>query len=124
MRIKELLEGKQFKDLDWITVGQDDKRELNYDLAEDLVFFMNNDDDTYRRHTYPSIINCLKHTESKKKSSPAIFEKAVQESYKSYLKKFPLRELPTDIEEKLCKETCEKIHEEVCQHISDGKYKD
>lgn len=124
MRIKDLLEGKQFNDLDWITIGKDNQRELNYDLAEDLAFFMNNDDDVYRRHTYPSIVKCINQSKLKAKTTPSLFEKAVQESYKSYLKKFPLRELPSNIDEKICKETCEKIHEEVCQHISDGKYKD
>ena len=124
MRIKDLLEGKQFNDLEWVTTTDNNKREPNFDVADDLVYFMNNDDDVYRRHTYPSIVKCVNYTKSKSKSSPSLFEKAVQESYKSYLKKFPLRELPPTIDEKLCKETCEKMHEEVCQHISDGKYKD
>ena len=123
MRIKDLLEGKQFNDLDWIR-KDGDKSELNFDLAEDLAFYMNNDDDVYRRHTYPGIVQCLHSSKAKKKSSPQIFEKAVRESYKNYLKKFPLRELPHEIDDEVCKETCEKIHEEVCQHISDGKYKD
>jgi len=124
MRIKDLLEGTQFKQDDWVSVNDDKSREPNFDIAEDLAFFMNNDDDTYRRHTYPGIVKCIKHQELKKKLSPAIFEKAVRESYKNYIKKFPIRELPTEIDDKICKETCDKLHEEISQHISDGKYKD
>lgn len=122
MRISELLEGKQFKDSDWIT-NNGDKREVNYNLAEDLIFFMNNDDDTYRKHVYPSIVRCIENFNAKK-SSPSIFKNAVDESYKNYLKKYPIRELPDNLDEEVCKEACEKMHEEVCQHIKDGKYKD
>jgi prolyl oligopeptidase PreP (S9A serine peptidase family) len=122
MRIQDLLEGQNFDDLKWVEI-KGDKREPNFDVADDLMFFMNNDDDTYRRHTYPSIVKCINFRESKKKTSPDIFKAAVEESYKNYLKKFPLRELPSSIDEKLCKETCDKLHEEVTQHITDGKYK-
>ncbi len=122
MRIQELLEGTQFKSNDWVN-RDGHKTELNYDLAEDLVFFMNNDDDIYRRHVYPSIAKCLENFKAKK-SSPNVFLNAVKESYKSYIRKYPVRELPNEIEEKVCKEACEKMHEEICQHIKDGKYKD
>lgn len=122
MRIKDLLEGKQFNDLDWLDTSKEEHTP-NFDLIEDLVFFMNNDDDTYRRHLYPSIVKCVNSNESKKKTDPSIFEKAVQEGYKSYLKKFPLRGLPAAIDDKVCKEACEKMHEEVCQHINNGKFK-
>lgn len=121
MRIKDLLEGR-FNELDWID-KEGDNTKPNFDVADDLAFYMNNDDDIYRRHTYPSIMQCVHQTESKRKASPAIFEKAVREGYKQYLKKFPLRQLPSEIDEKLCMETCKKMHEEVIQHISDGKYK-
>jgi hypothetical protein len=95
-----------------------DKSELNFDLAEDLVFFMNNDDDTYRRHVYPSIVRCIKGN-----ASPSVFSDAVKESYKNYVRQYPIRELPDEIEDNICKETCEKMHEEVSKHITDGKYK-
>jgi hypothetical protein len=123
MRINELLENKHFKEDDFVQ-KTGEGRELNFDLAEDLIHFMNQDDDVYRRHTYPAIANCVDKLESKRDPSIGIFKPAVENSYKIYVKKFPIRELPDSLDEELCKQICEKIHEEVVQHINDGKYKE
>jgi hypothetical protein len=124
MRIIELLEGKNFKDLDFVKeVGDDGKRELNYDLTEDLMFYMNNDDEAYRRHLYPIIAKCIDIIESKKRPKSSMFEKAIRECYKMYTKEYSIRELPHELDEKIIKETCDKLQEEICQHINDGRYK-
>jgi hypothetical protein len=123
MRIRELLEGKKFNDLDFVK-KDGDKTDIDYDLTEDLVFYMNNDDDVYRRVVYPSVVTCTNRLESNRKTNPSIFTNAVKESYKQYLKKFPMRQLPLDIDEEICKEACEKMHEEICQHHSDSNLKD
>lgn len=126
MRITELLESKDFKDIDdMLNPKKDDNEDgIGFDLAEDLSFFMNHDDDAYRRHFYPAIIKCVESIKRKKPTSPKMFKEAVVASYKDYIKKFPSKDLPDALEGQLFKETCEKIHEEVCQQISDGKYKD
>lgn len=120
MRIKELLEGKKFNDMDWVSRTEDGS-ELNYDLIEDLIFFMNNDDDTYRRHVYPSVARCVENFKTKK-TSPSLFADAVKESYKIYVQKYPIRELPIDLDTDICNEACKKMYEEVCKNISDGRY--
>jgi len=123
MRINELLENKHFKEDDFVQKNGEG-REINFDLAEDLIHFMNQDDDVYRRHTYPAIANCMDKLESKRDPSINIFKPAVENSYKLYVKKFPIRELPDSLDEEMCKQICEKIHEDVIQHINDGKYKE
>jgi hypothetical protein len=123
MRIRELLEGKKFNDLDFVK-KDGDKTDIDYDLTEDLVFYMNHDDDVYRRVVYPSVVACTDRLESNRKTNPSIFTNAVKESYKQYLKKFPMRQLPDDINEEVCKEACEKMHEKICQHHSDSDLKD
>jgi hypothetical protein len=123
MRITELLESKQLEEMEWVR-KEGDKSIPDFDIADDLVFFMNNDDDTYRRHVYPKIHHCLENMKAKRKTSPSMFADAVKESYKNYIKKFPIREMPNELDEEMIKETCHKMHEEVCQHIQDGKYKD
>lgn len=123
MRIKELLEGKNFRDMDFIK-ETDKGNEIDFDLVEDLAFFMHNDDDTYRRHVYPSISKCLDYTKHKKKTSPAFFKSAALESYKNYLKEYPIRELPDSLDEETCNKVCEKLHDEFKEHFSDGRYKD
>lgn len=123
MRIIELLENSNFKDSNFVKM-QDGKRDIDYDLSEDLAFYMHNDDEVYRRHMYPAIVKCVESIKASKKVDPNIFKAAVQDSYKSYIRKFPIRELPDDVSEDVCKEICSKLHEELCQHYEEGKYKD
>jgi exoribonuclease II len=126
MRISDLLEGKHrkhFNELDFVK-NTGEKRELDFDLEEDLIHFMHQDDDVYRRHTYPAIARCLDYKESKRPTKKEIFKPAVENSYKIYLEKFPIRELPNNLSEELCNQICAKIHEETLEHISNGKYKD
>lgn len=124
MRINELLEGKIFNDLDFVSHKQDGKREINYDLAEDLVHFMNQDDHVYRRIVHPTISKFIDLRDAKKQVSPKIFKSAVEECYKQYIKHFPIRELPDDIDEEMCRQVCDQMYEDVTQHHSDGEYKD
>jgi hypothetical protein len=122
MRIRELLEGKFFKDEDFVTKTEAG-REINYDIVEDLVHFLNHDDNVYRRHTFPSIAKCIDIKERKKKPAANIFKAAVEEGYQKYIKEFPIRELPQHISEEMCQAVCDKMREEICKDIDDGKYK-
>lgn len=123
MRIRELLESKYFNDNDFVTPTENG-RELNFDLAEDLIYFMNHDDDVYRRHVFPSIAKCIDYFNENRPTKAGMFRPAVEKSYQIYAKKYPIRELPESLDEEMCKEICTKIHEEFKQHIADGKYKD
>ena len=124
MRILELFEGKGYRNLDEFVnqVGDEGKREITFDLAEDLIHFMNNDDEAYRRHLHPVVAKCYDRMKENKKTKPEFFAKAIEECYDMYLKEYPIRELPRSLDKKQTKETCEKIHEEICKHITDGKY--
>jgi len=123
MRINELLEGTNFKDIDFVK-NSGDKREIDFDLPDDLMHFMNNDDDVYRRHVHPIVMKCKHGVKIKKPTKPSIFKPAVTDGYKIYLRKFPIKELPIDIDEKMCEETCKKLHDDTIKNIKDGKYKD
>ena len=122
MRISELLEGKDFRDMDFVSnIG--DKKDINFDLVEDLVFFMNNNDDIYRRHLYPMITKCQAGLAANKPVSPNIFRSAVEESYDSYIKQYPINQLPAKLTDETCSQVCKTMYEEVCKSIKDGKYK-
>jgi hypothetical protein len=123
MRINELLEGKIFNDLDFIKTNGD-KTDIDYDLCEDLMHFMHNDDNVYRRHLYPVIAKCLNHVKHKSNPKADYFKSAVDECYQQYIKKFPIRQLPTTLDEKTLKEVCDKLCEEFKEHHEEGKYKD
>lgn len=123
MRIIELLESAEYKDLGFVkNIGDKGDREIDFDLVEDLLFFMNNNDDAYRSHLHPALSKCITKQKDKQKTSSSIFKNAVLDSYKMYTKEYPIRELPSSLGEKICKEMCDKLHEEACQHIADGKY--
>lgn len=124
MRIRELFEGNKFNDLEFLEVDNDGARKIGFDIVEDIMFFMNNNDDIYRHYVYPSLSKCVADLKSNKKTSPGIFEKPVREAYKHYVESYPLRELPDDIEEDVCEQVCKKMHEETCKNASEGKYKD
>lgn len=123
MRVQELLENINFKD-DKFVKHTGEKREIDYDLVEDLVHFLNNDDDIYRRHVYPVVTRCIDLIKVKKPVSKSLFGDLVKEGYKEYVKKFPIKELPNELDKKAFKEACSKMFKEVCDDIKEGKYKD
>lgn len=123
MRMQDLLEDRYFDDSKFVA-HKGDKREIDYDLIEDLIHFMHNDDHAYRRHMFPAIARCIDSVDHKKDTKHNIFEPAVKNSYKMYIEKFPIRELPDSLDEEMCEEICNKLHEETLQHIQDGVYKD
>jgi hypothetical protein len=123
MRIRELLEGRDFDDTPFIKHTAD-KRQIDYDLTDDLIHFMHNDDHVYRRHLYPSIMKCVEQVNGKKTAKSHLFKSAVEESYKTYLKKYPIRELPDHLDEETCEDICKKLKEDILKHIEDGVYKD
>ncbi len=121
MKIVELMEGIRLEDfIERDTNGV----KINYDLVEDLIYFMNNDDDTYRRFVYPVISKCIKLTKSGDSFEPGIFKPVIVSSYEKYVDKFPIRELPSKLDDKICHETCVKMHEKITKNISNGRYRD
>lgn len=123
MRIVELLESKNFKEDDFVKpVGDDGKRELAFDVPEDIIFYMKNDDNAYRNHLYPVIAKCLDLISAKKKTHPSLFANAVKECYNSYITEYPIRELGNSIDKSHHKDTCIKLHDEIINDIHDGKY--
>ena len=123
MRINELLEGSNFKDDEFLKIDGD-KREIDFDLPEDLLYFMNNDDDVYRRHLFPLVSKCLHSISVKKPVNPLMFKPAVHQGYKVYIKKYPIRELPDELDDKVCNEVSKKMHEVIVKHVKEGKHKD
>ena len=121
MRIEELFENTNFDETEYINKAEG---KIDYDLAEDLAFYMNNDDDVYRRSVYPAVVKCMEASKQKKSFNPSIFKAAVAECYKSYAAKFPIRSLPNDLDEELCNEVCEKMYKEIQEAISANKLKD
>jgi hypothetical protein len=123
MRINELLESVDIN-LDHRNEQDKDKKDLDFDLVEDLVYFLNNDDDTYRRDTHSAIEKCLGRIKENKPTHPSIFKVAALRGYKNYINKYDLPKLPDSLDEDVCEEVCKKMHEDTCKHAEEGKYED
>lgn len=123
MRIRELCESAAIElDADKKT---QDKHGLGYDLIDDLIFFMHHDDDAYRRHTYPSIMQAQDKFHKGKQTDQALFGDAVKEAYSKYRNKFHnIRELPEKLDQETFDRVCEHLHTEELKKIEDGHYKD
>ena len=124
MRIKELLEGRGDELLNKFVKSKigGGGNEVDYDLHEDVAYFMNTNDDVYRKHTRPIIGNMLTLIKTNKETSPRMFAPAVHHSYREYVKEYPIRELPDELDSEMCKVVCNILHTQVKKHISDGEY--
>ena len=118
MRINELCES-----IDLELEKNGNKHGLDFDLKDDLLFYMNHNDNAYRRHTYPAIMDCSDMLESGKQTNPSLFKNAVKQAYNSYCNEFQIRELPDDIDQELLDEVSKHIYDDECEKIKDGHYK-
>jgi hypothetical protein len=115
MKIKDLFENIPHR-------LPDDQGKLPFDLADDLMFFMRNDDDFYRRHYYPHIVKIKGHVKQGRDLSSKVFAPMVHHAFECYSQKFPIRELPESLEEDLIDEVCTKLRTEEVKHIKDDIY--
>ena len=106
MRIRELLE--HFEDRN--NNGINDK--LEYDLADDLLFFLNHDDDVYRRHVFPAMLAFKNHRAKNSKADQSLFSGAVNKAYETYAKRFPRKELPETLPKEICEKICDSLSNE------------
>jgi len=120
MKITELTESTIFNQNDFI----DGKDELNFDLSDDLLFFINNDDKIYRKHLHPIIIQCVDRIKDNKLCHHTMFKPVIKHGYKIYIKKFPLRQLHDDMDDDILKDACMKLYSQITSHINDGHYDD
>jgi hypothetical protein len=121
MRITDLLENAHFKSEEFIKQTEDGN-EIDFDLAEDLVFFLNNDDDAYRRHLLPAVHKFIDKQKADEEPKYTIFKTAVAEGYKRYAKQYPMRELPNDIDKKTWKTACKQLFDQISKDMEDGSY--
>jgi len=97
--------------------------EYTFDLAEDLIYFMHNNDDFYRKSFFPVLNLCKKQFDLGNTFSHRIFKPVVTKAYKVYKDEFPLRELRDDLEKEMVEEICKKIHESEMTNMREGAYK-
>lgn len=99
-----------------------DNTKLDFDLEDDLLFFMNNDPDFYRKQYYPVMLKFNKYCNSNRRVKPVAFSKLVNSAYEAYKVKFPVEKLPDQLDKELCETLCTKIHEDETKNCNEGIY--
>lgn len=61
---------------------------LDFDLADDLAFFIQNDPMFYRKEMYPVVVDFTSNAKAGRKSSPKIFVPVVKKAIKVYCTQF------------------------------------
>ncbi len=93
-----------------------------YDVVEDLIFFMNNDPVFYRQDYYPSMLKFMHCNKTGKQFESSNFRPMVKKAYKMYHHKFPVKNLKKDINLEMLDEICSKIYENELENIKTGHY--
>lgn len=94
----------------------------DYDLHDDLQFFMNNDPEFYRKHYYPAVIKLKICKDRGTDFDSEKFAPLVIEAYKIYKNKFPVKNLSKSLNDEELKEISAKIYETELQNIKSGHY--
>ena len=98
-------------------MGNDDGPQIDFDLHDDVMFFMRNDPEFYRKEYYPFVSKFERHTKNGGSAGPAAFKKLVNVGYKQYYSKFPSDGLEDTLEPEDVQEICKKLHAEELEHI-------
>jgi hypothetical protein len=97
-------------------------KELGYDLKDDLVFFMNNDPQFYRKKYYPTMLKFDKFVKEGKRIDARGFVKLVKEAYSTYQNKFPVEGLKEELPEDMLEDICKAIHDQETKNVEDKFY--
>ena len=96
----------------------------DFDLSEDLQFFIRNDPEFYRKYYFPFIVRLKEAKANKTKFSAKAFESLVKHAYNVYRDKFNEENLPTNIDDEVVKEICANLYREELKNIEEGNYDD
>ncbi len=84
--------------------------ELDYNIQDDLIYFINNDSNFYRRTYYPFIHKVKARFKSNKPVNIAAFATTVNQAYDQYKQQFPIVGQPEQLSNNDLREICAKLH--------------
>lgn len=109
MRIDELFNPEQYKKED-------------FDIKDDLIFYMNNQPEFYRKQYYPTMCKFKECYDKDISINPRAFGKLVERAYNLYLKEFPVKGLNETLDKDIFEEVCAEIHKMELENIKQGHY--
>jgi hypothetical protein len=96
------------------------KRE-EFDLHDDLIFFMRNDPQFYRKELLPFQQKFTRHCDSGRSVSSKAFEPIVKRAFDRYKDMFPVEGMEDTLTKRDIQEICEKLQGEEINHYHEEK---
>jgi hypothetical protein len=87
-----------------------DKKTLDFDLVDDLIFFMRNDSSFYRTSYFPLVSKFANKCSRNNTPSPAFFKNVVINAYNVYKDQYQVEGLRDSLSIDMLKEICNKLH--------------
>jgi hypothetical protein len=100
-----------------------DKPKVDYDLVSDIIMFMRDDTEVYRKHLFPAIVTAYDRLDSNQPLNAKMFIAAVQAAYPEYYALYKTDEpgLKSQLERKDLVDTCRAIKRMVINQHSKGE---
>ena len=99
------------------------KRE-DFDLHDDLIFFMRNDPQFYRGEYHPFLQKFKRHCDAGRGVSPTAFAPIVHKAFEHYKNTFPVEGMEETLTRHDLEEVCDKLQGEETEHYHEEKKKD
>jgi hypothetical protein len=103
-------------------ISSKDKDKLDFDLIEDVIYFMNNEPKFYRKEYYPFMFKFKKYIDAGKRLKPVVFKPMCEKAFKIYQNKFPQESMHLSLEDSDYKDMCGKLYEKEMSNIEEGHY--
>jgi hypothetical protein len=98
------------------------EKELDFNLTDDLIFYMNNEPSFYRKEYFPAMLKFKKYCEEGKQIHPRAFKKLVSKAFEQYQNKFQVEGLKDSLSEEMCQEVCAAVHRLESENVKEGHY--
>lgn len=86
-----------------------EEKKIDFDLVDDVIYFMNNDPEFYRKEYFPFLTKFQHHCDKGNQVSPKAFFPVVSRAVDQYKTKFPVDGLEEAMNENQISEICEKL---------------
>ncbi len=98
------------------------KRE-DFDLGDDLTFFMRNDPKFYRQDYYPFLQKFNRHCDAGRTVTAKAFIPIVKHAFECYKNSFPVEGMEENLSEQDLEEICDKLQSEETKFYHEEKEK-
>lgn len=113
----------EISDLELNQFSTPEDGKLSWDVVEDLMVYMRNEPDFYRRKVYPSFINIQETVKNGGRFNKRKLIPLIDEAIESYLKKYEIKKRPEDLMNDAEKMECiNKLLKDEAENFRKGFY--